>query len=53
MKFTNSWKSTTKQVDKLDVNLRVGFITFLGIYLDLSDKKIKLTLLNFSLSNYE
>jgi hypothetical protein len=49
MKYTNSWKSKTKQADKIDIILRVGKITFIKFTVDVSRKTYMLTLLNFTI----
>jgi len=51
MKYINSWKSSAKQSDKIDITIRLGSITFVKIYFDNSSNKFILTLLNFTLKN--
>ena len=51
MKFKNSWKSNTKQWDKLQINIRVGAITVFNLEVDWSRKKFSLSEMNFKLSN--
>lgn len=51
MKFINSWKSKTKQSDKIEIAIRLGIVTILKIYFDKSSNKFILTLLNFTLKN--
>jgi hypothetical protein len=51
MKFKNSWKSKTKQWDKLEINVRVGAITIFNLGLDWSKRKFTLSIMNFKISN--
>lgn len=51
MKFKNSWKSNTKQWDKLQINIRIGAITVFNLEVDWSRKKFSLSVMNFKLSN--
>ena len=51
MKFINEWKSPLKQWDKINIVARLGKITLLAINCDFSQKYLKLTLLNLTLTN--
>jgi hypothetical protein len=48
-KITNSWTSKKKQFDVIDISVRLSKITVFELFLDISKKHFKLTLLNFSL----
>lgn len=45
----NSWTSKKKQFDVIDINVRLSKLTVFELFLDLSKKHFKLTLLNFAL----
>jgi len=49
MKFKNGWTAVTKQFDKLQIKLRISFITVFELDLDISKRELSLTLMNFSL----
>ena len=51
MKFKNSWKSKTKQWDKIQINIRVGAVTVFNLDVDWGNKKFSLSIMNFKLSN--
>jgi len=51
MKLTNAWRSHNKSVDRLEVRLRLGAVTVFEASADLSDKKWRVGLFNFFLSN--
>lgn len=51
MKFKNSWKSKSKQWDKLQINVRLGAVTVFNLDLDWSKRKFSLSILNFKISN--
>ena len=51
MKFKNSWKSKSKQWDKLQINVRLGVVTVFNLDLDWSRRKFSLSILNFKISN--
>ena len=51
MKFKNSWKSNTKQWDKLQINIRLGAVTVFNLDIDWSKRKFSLSVMNFKLSN--
>jgi len=48
-KITNSWTSKKKQFDVIDISVRISKVTLFELFLDLSKKHMKLSLLNFSL----
>jgi hypothetical protein len=49
--FINSWKSTAKQDDKLNFELRVFKLTFFKIYFDISRNDFSIMFLNFGFKN--
>lgn len=51
MKFKNGWLARTKQLDKVEIKLRISFVTFFELSLDWSKRAASLTLLNFTISN--
>lgn len=51
MKLINSWKSSTKQWDKIQINVRLGAVTIFNLDTDWSSKKFSLSIMNFKLSN--
>lgn len=51
MKLKNSWKSSTKQWDKIQINVRLGAVTIFNLDIDWSSKKFSLSIMNFKLSN--
>jgi len=51
MKFSNGWKSNTKQLDKLEFKFRVSFLTLLEIELDWSRRQYLVTIFNLSFHN--
>lgn len=51
MKTRNSWKSRKKQWDKVQIRLRIGFIDFLTVEVDISRSFYMLTVLNFTVKN--
>ena len=50
MKFINSWKSSSKQNDKVLICLRIGKVTVFELSFDKSDKKFSLMILNIGLA---
>lgn len=51
MYFKNSWGNKSIQWDKIQIKLRISFVTIFHLDADLSRRFCKLTLLNFSISN--
>ena len=51
MKLTNGWRSQNKNVDRIEIKLRLGAVTVFEFGADLSDKKWRLGLFNFFWSN--
>jgi hypothetical protein len=51
MKTRNSWRSRTKQWDKLAIRVRLGAIDFLSIEVDVSRRFYMLTILNLTIKN--
>lgn len=49
MKFKNGWASHNKQWDKINIKLRISFLTLLGLHLDWSSKTYSFTLLNLTI----
>jgi hypothetical protein len=51
MKTRNSWKSASKQWDKLSLRLRIGAVDFFTVEIDVSRNFFMFTLLNFTIKN--
>jgi len=49
MKLINGWRWMYKESDRLDINVRIGTVTLVRVYADISDRRLQLTLLNFRL----
>lgn len=48
MEFINGWKSKVKQFDKIDIKLRLSFLTIFNLSYDYSKKSFEFTILNFT-----
>jgi|APSaa5957512576_1039674.scaffolds.fasta_scaffold75234_1 hypothetical protein len=48
MKFVNGWNAFNKQYDKIDITLRVSFLTIFSLKIDVSDDTVSFTLFNFA-----
>lgn len=51
MKITNGWRSQNKNVDRIELKVRLGAVTVFELSADLSAKKWRLGLFNFFWSN--
>lgn len=51
MKITNAWRSHNKQVDRIEIKARFGAMTVFELTADFSDKKWRVGLFNFFVSN--
>jgi hypothetical protein len=51
MKFRNSWKSSTRQWDKVMIRLRVSSLDIFSLEIDKSRDFYLVTILNFTLKN--
>jgi hypothetical protein len=51
MRLKNSWRSKSKQWDKIQINIRLGAVTVFNLDLDWSRRKFSLSVMNFKLSN--
>lgn len=51
MKFINGWKNKNKQSDKINFELRIGYITIFEIHADWSDRKYRIGFFNFAVGN--
>lgn len=51
MKFRNSWKSATKQWDKLMIRLRISSLDILTVEIDISRDFYLITVMNFTFKN--
>jgi hypothetical protein len=51
MKFRNSWKSVTKQWDKLMIRIRISSLDIFTLEVDLSRDFYLITILNLTLKN--
>jgi hypothetical protein len=51
MKLTNGWRSQNKNVDRIEVKLRLGAVTVFELGADLSARKWRVGMFNFFLSN--
>ena len=50
VKLFNGW-GPQKQVDKFEITLRLSILTIFELSYDISDKKFRLVLLNYGISN--
>ena len=51
MKFRNSWKSSSKQWDKLMIRFRISALDIFSIEIDISRNFYLLTILNLTIKN--
>ena len=51
MKFRNSWKSATKQWDKLSIRFRLSSVDVFTLEIDISREFYMLTILNWTIKN--
>ena len=51
MKFRNSWKSSTKQWDKIMIRVRISSLDFLSFEIDISKNFYLLTIFNLTIKN--
>ena len=51
MKFRNSWKSVTKQWDKLMIRIRVSSLDIFTVEVDISREFYLVTILNLTFKN--
>lgn len=51
MKITNAWRSHNKQVDRIEIRMRLGAVTVYELTADLSSKKWRAGLFNFFMGN--
>ena len=51
MKFRNSWKSSTKQWDKIMIRVRLSSLDILSFEMDISRNFYLLTILNLTIKN--
>jgi len=51
MNFINSWTSKVKQKDKVNIEVRISFLTIFRLYFDISNKEFRITLFNYGISN--
>jgi hypothetical protein len=51
MKFRNSWKSASKQWDKLTIKVRISSLDIFALEIDLSRDFYLVTLLNLTIKN--
>jgi hypothetical protein len=51
MQLKNSWRSKSKQWDKIQINVRISAITIFNLDIDFSTKKFSLSIMNFKISN--
>jgi hypothetical protein len=51
MKFRNNWRVVNKQWDKFAFRLRIGFVDFITIEIDVSREFYLFTLLNLTVKN--
>jgi len=49
MKTINSWKSIYKNKDRIEIKFRIGYLTIFELFFDLSDKKVRLMILNLGI----
>lgn len=51
MKFRNSWKSSSKQWDKIVIRIRLSSLDIFTFEMDISREFYLLTILNFTIKN--
>ena len=51
MKFRNSWKSATKQWDKISIRFRLSSVDVFTLEIDVSREFYMLTILNLTIKN--
>ena len=51
MKFVNGWNYMFKDLDRVEIKLRVSLLTILDIYIDFSSGGYNFTICNFSVRN--
>ena len=51
MKFRNSWKSATKQWDKISIRFRLSSVDLFTLEIDISREFYMLTILNWTIKN--
>jgi hypothetical protein len=51
MKYINGWKYIQKDTDRFEFRLRIGVLTVFNFFADWSDKKVRVTLFNFTVEN--
>ena len=51
MKFRNSWKSATKQWDKISIRFRLSSVDVFTLEIDISREFYMLTILNLTIKN--
>ena len=51
VEFKNGWKSKAKQDDKCVIEIRLGRVSILEIYIDISSRKFVFGILNFFVRN--
>jgi len=51
MNFSNGWNFVRKDKNRLEIKVRVGIVTVFEIYVDWSDCKFRITLLNYIIGN--
>jgi hypothetical protein len=51
MKFRNSWKSASKQWDKLTIKVRISSLDLFALEIDLSRDFYLVTILNLTIKN--
>lgn len=51
MKFAKSWHSHNKNGDRIQAKIRIGSVTVIELWADMSQKKWRVGLFNYFLSN--
>jgi hypothetical protein len=51
LKLINSWRSRSKQFDKINVEVRISSITVFNLSIDISSKSFRIVICNFGISN--
>jgi hypothetical protein len=51
MRFLNSWRSPSKQIDKWGIELRLGPVTVIEARYDHSDKSYRVLILGFGIAS--
>lgn len=51
MNFSNGWNFVRKDKNRIEIKVRAGVVTIFELFADWSEKKVRVTLLNFIFGN--